>query len=65
MPASGSSERDEVAESALAGVRDVTRMIGRRGIGFTPTQLDELIKATRTLMNALEFKLRLAGAVRS
>ncbi len=65
MPASGSSERDEVAASALVAVRDITRMIGRRGLGFTPVQLDELMRATRALMSALEFKMRLAGAVRS
>ncbi len=62
MPASGGSEGDEVVAAALAGIRDITRQLGKRGLGFTPPQLEELLRATRTLLNTIDFKLRLAGS---
>lgn len=65
MPSTSNSEGDEIAQQTLAGIREFSRMVGRKGPSFTPLQLDEMIRATRALLTTLEFKKRLAAVTAS
>jgi len=64
MASLSNPEGDDVAQATLAGLRDLSRLIGKRGPTFTPAQLDEMIRAARTLLTTLEFKRRLSLAVK-
>lgn len=62
MTSRSDPEGDEITRATLSGLREFSRMIGKRGPVITPQQLDEMIRATRTLLSALEFRRRLSAA---